>query len=179
MPNKFIIYFAGRIPIFHDFNALFYPKPLTFFSTALLAAQSGPCPLIQFCNHFSQTVGLLGWVIISSQGLYLITGQHRHRINTYTHTHQTSLTWVGFERTIPVSERGKTVHALDRAAAVTGKVLNKTTVREYTHGIHGLQDSQLTSLSKCRSIYMFIFHQNISITHVNTDAKKRNISCLK
>jgi hypothetical protein len=28
--------------------------------------------------------------------------------------------WVGFERTIPASERAKTVHALDRSATVTG-----------------------------------------------------------
>jgi hypothetical protein len=27
--------------------------------------------------------------------------------------------WVGFEPTIPASERAKTVHALDRAATVT------------------------------------------------------------
>jgi hypothetical protein len=32
-----------------------------------------------------QTVGLFGRVISSSQGLYLNTGQHKHRINTYTH----------------------------------------------------------------------------------------------
>jgi hypothetical protein len=31
-----------------------------------------------------QTVGLLGRVISSSQGLYLNTGQHKHGINTYT-----------------------------------------------------------------------------------------------
>jgi hypothetical protein len=28
--------------------------------------------------------------------------------------------WVGFEPTIPVSERAKTVHALDGSATVTG-----------------------------------------------------------
>jgi hypothetical protein len=56
-----------------------------------------------------QTVGLLGRVISSSQGLYLNTGQHKHRINTYTH--QTSMPCVGFEPTIPASERAKTVHA--------------------------------------------------------------------
>jgi hypothetical protein len=28
--------------------------------------------------------------------------------------------WVGFEPTIPASERAKTVHDLDRSAAVTG-----------------------------------------------------------
>jgi hypothetical protein len=56
-------------------------------------------------------------VIFSSQGLYLNTGQHKHRINTYTH--QTSMPCVGFEPTIPASEREKTVHGLDRQAAVT------------------------------------------------------------
>jgi hypothetical protein len=40
-------------------------------------AHSGPWPLIQFCNHFSQTVGLLGRVISPSQGLCLNIGQHK------------------------------------------------------------------------------------------------------
>jgi hypothetical protein len=58
-----------------------------------------------------QTVGLLGRVISSSQGLYLNTGQQKHRINAYTH--QTSMPYVGFERTIPASER-------DGSVTVTG-----------------------------------------------------------
>jgi hypothetical protein len=92
---------------------------LIFFSVAL-PTHSEPWPLIQFRNHFSQTVGLLGRVISSSQGRYLNAGQHKHRINTYTH--QKSMPWVGFEPTIPVLERANTVHALDRAATVTGSV---------------------------------------------------------
>jgi hypothetical protein len=83
-----------------------------------LPALSGPWPLNQFRNHFSQTVGLLGRVISPSQGLYLDTAQQKHRINAYTH--QTSMTLVGFEPKIPASERAKMVHALDRAATVTG-----------------------------------------------------------
>jgi hypothetical protein len=67
---------------------------------------------------FSQTVGLTGRVISSSQGRYLNTGQHKHRIKAYTY--QTSMPWVGFEPTIPAFERAKTVHALDRATTVTG-----------------------------------------------------------
>jgi hypothetical protein len=59
-----------------------------------------------------RTVGLLGRVTSSSQGLCLNTGQHKHKINTYTH--QTPMFCVGFESTIPTSERGKTVHALGR-----------------------------------------------------------------
>jgi hypothetical protein len=89
----------------------------TFFSVALLA-HSGPRPLIQFRNHFSQTAGLNARVISSSQGLYLNTGQSKHRINAYTR--QTSTPWVGFELTIPASERAKTVHALDSMATMTG-----------------------------------------------------------
>jgi hypothetical protein len=64
----------------------------SFFSMAL-PAHSGPWPLIQFRNHFSQMVELLGRVISPSQGLYLNTGQHRHRINAYTHTKHPCLKW--------------------------------------------------------------------------------------
>jgi hypothetical protein len=52
-------------------------------------------PLIQFCNHFSQTIGFLGRVINSSQGRYLNT--------EYTHT-QTSLLRVRFEPSVQASE---------------------------------------------------------------------------
>jgi hypothetical protein len=40
--------------------------------------------------------------------------------NSHTHTHQISLPEVVFEPMIPVFERTKTVHALDRAATVIG-----------------------------------------------------------
>jgi hypothetical protein len=79
----------------------------------------GPGLCFSLSWSFSLTVGLIGRVISSSQGLYLNTGQHKQRINTYTH--QTSMPCVGFEPTIPASERAKTVHALDRSTTVTGK----------------------------------------------------------
>jgi hypothetical protein len=63
------------------------------------------------------SVGLLGRVISSSQGLYLYTNTENR---THIHKHQTSMPWVGFEPMIPASERVKTVHALDRLATVTG-----------------------------------------------------------
>jgi hypothetical protein len=44
-----------------------------------------PWPLFQFLNLFTQTVCLLGRVISSSQGHYLNTGQHKHRINANRH----------------------------------------------------------------------------------------------
>jgi hypothetical protein len=56
-------------------------------------------------------------------------GSARRKAATYTHnstntekTHtQTSIPSVGFEHTISVFEREKTVHALDRAATVIGE----------------------------------------------------------
>jgi hypothetical protein len=42
----------------------------------------------------------------------------KQRINTCAH--QTSIPCVGFEPTIPASERAKIVHALDRTATVIG-----------------------------------------------------------
>jgi hypothetical protein len=46
------------------------------------------------------------------QGRYLHTGQHKHNKRTQT--------YMRFEPTIPVFERAKTVHTLDRAATVIG-----------------------------------------------------------
>jgi hypothetical protein len=48
-----------------------------------LYSPSGPWPLFSFLIY-SQLVGLLERVISPSQGRYLNTGQHKHRINTYT-----------------------------------------------------------------------------------------------
>jgi hypothetical protein len=46
----------------------------------------GPWLLFQFRNLFTQTGRFLGREISPSQGLYLHTGQHKHRIYTHTHT---------------------------------------------------------------------------------------------
>jgi hypothetical protein len=43
------------------------------------------CRCFFFILIILRTVGLLGWVIRPSQGLCLNTGQHEHRINTYTY----------------------------------------------------------------------------------------------
>jgi hypothetical protein len=72
-------------------TASHYPNTniLFHFFPMALPGHSGPRPLIQFCNHFSKRVGLLRWVISLLQGYYLNTGQHKHRLNAYTH--QTSM----------------------------------------------------------------------------------------
>jgi hypothetical protein len=93
-------------------------KKLNRFFFHWLYSPLEPWPLIFGFMIILQTVGLLGRVISSKQGLYLNTGQHKHRINTYTH--QTSMPCMRFEPMIPASERAKTVHALDRSATVTG-----------------------------------------------------------
>jgi hypothetical protein len=84
------------------------------FSMAL-PAHSGPRPLFQFRNHFSQAVGLLGRVINPSQGRYLNPGQHKNRINAYRHPY---LEWDSNLRS--QRPREKTIHALYSAATVTG-----------------------------------------------------------
>jgi hypothetical protein len=78
----------------------------------------GSWPLFFSFMIILQMVGLLGRMISSMQGHYLNTGQHKHRINTYTL--QTSMPCVGLEPMIPVSERAKTFHALERSATVAG-----------------------------------------------------------
>jgi hypothetical protein len=88
----------------------------------------GPWLLIFSFIIILQTVGFLGRVMSSSQGLYLNTGQHKHRINTYIY--QISMPCVGFEPTIPASEQAKTVHILDRLATVTGS-FSSVTPRKY------------------------------------------------
>jgi hypothetical protein len=45
-----------------------------------------PWPLLQFRNLFIQTERLLGRVISPSQGSYLHTEQHKHRIKAHTDT---------------------------------------------------------------------------------------------
>jgi hypothetical protein len=44
--------------------------------------------------------------------------------------------WVGFEPTVPASERAKTVHPLDRSATVTGLVVNNT--RKLVKGVESV-----------------------------------------
>jgi hypothetical protein len=50
----------------------------------------GPGLFFSFVIIFTQTVGLLGRVISPSQGRYLHTGQHKHRINAHTDIHALS-----------------------------------------------------------------------------------------
>jgi hypothetical protein len=77
----------------------------------------GPWPLFKFLDLFTQSVGLLGRGISQSQGRCLHIGQYKQNKRT-----QTYMLRVGFEPTIPVFEKAKTVHTLDRAATVIGYI---------------------------------------------------------
>jgi hypothetical protein len=88
-----------------------------FYVTMALPAHSGPGLLFSSVIIFKQTVGLLGRLISPSQGRYLHIGQHKHKINAYTH--QIFMHSLGFEPTIPAAERAKTIYALDGAATQT------------------------------------------------------------
>jgi hypothetical protein len=97
-----------------------------------------------------QMVGLLGQVISLSQGLYLNTGQQKHRIDTYTY--QIFIPCVGFKPTIQVSERAKTVHALDRSTTVTGiNLLHHHKVAGITQSLYRLATGWMTVGSEFES----------------------------
>jgi hypothetical protein len=64
-----------------------YVATLSLSQTTALCWTS---PLFYFLNLFTQTVGLLGRGISSSQGRYLHTGQHKRRINEQTDIHSLS-----------------------------------------------------------------------------------------
>jgi hypothetical protein len=103
----------------------------------VLQAHSWPRPPIQFRNNFSQPAGLLGRVISQSQSRYLNKGQHKQNKRIHTPNIQalsgirtndlsvqasedsSCLRPRGYRDRL-ASERAKTVHALDRAATVTG-----------------------------------------------------------
>jgi hypothetical protein len=97
--HMFLSLFSPLLPLWsmgHPWNALFH------FSFFILR----------------QSAGLLRRGISPSQGRYVHTEQHKHRINA-----QSSIRCVGFEPTIPIFVRAKTVNALHRAATVIGTFL--------------------------------------------------------
>jgi hypothetical protein len=59
----------------------------SFIHQWLYSPLLGPGLFFTFVIFFTQTVGLLGQEISSSQGRYLHTLQHKHRINEHTDIH--------------------------------------------------------------------------------------------
>jgi hypothetical protein len=75
-----------------------------------LYSPCGPWPLFQFLNLY--TVGRIPWT--GDQPVARPIPAHR-TIKTQNKRTQTAMPLVGFEPTIPMFEREKTVHALDIA----------------------------------------------------------------
>jgi hypothetical protein len=113
---------------FVDFNNVNIPYLIlhallhvVYLSISISISVYGSTALVDLGRFFSfliytQSLGLLGRGISPSQGLYLYTEQHKQNKRT-----QTSMPRVGLEATIPVFERAKTVHSLDRAATVISR----------------------------------------------------------
>jgi hypothetical protein len=74
-------------------------------------------PLFQFLDLFFYTVGRTPWT--GDQPVARPLPAHR-TVQTQNKRTQTSIPQVVFGPTIPVFERAKTVHAVDRAATVIG-----------------------------------------------------------
>jgi hypothetical protein len=81
----------------------------------------GPWPLLQFRN-LSYTDGRTPRTSDQPVARPLPT---RRTTQTQNKRTQTSMTRTGFEPTIPPFERGKSVHALDRAATMLGQTASK------------------------------------------------------
>jgi hypothetical protein len=88
-----------------------------FYSIMALQPFVRPFTLFHFLNLY--TVGMTPWT-----GDQPVAGLYLYRtIQTQHKRTQTSMLRLGFEPTIPVFERAKTVHALDRAATVIGLLM--------------------------------------------------------
>jgi hypothetical protein len=88
-------------------------SPSVYLSRALQPFV-GPWPLFQFLLY---TIGRTPW----TEGKPVARPLHTHRTTQMKNKRtQISMPWTGFETTIPVFEREKTVYALDRAATVIG-----------------------------------------------------------
>jgi hypothetical protein len=78
-------YFVGCNPLVVHRRTTYLPTYLSIYLSMSLQPFVGPWPLFEFLDLFTQSVGHLGRGISPSQGRYLHTGQHEHRINAHRH----------------------------------------------------------------------------------------------
>jgi hypothetical protein len=110
----------------------------------------------------SHSVGLLWWVISSSQGLYLYTNTEK---GTHTYKHQTSMPWVGFEPQSRLqSERRQYTLQIARLSwpAILPRTITKyhTTARTRARS-QWLRDCSLRQLQLCLREFWQYSGQNI------------------
>jgi hypothetical protein len=98
-----------------SYNMTFF-FPLWLYSPIQALAASMKISVSLQLLEPGESVGLLGQVISSSQGLYLYTNTEKPHTAQAINIHAQS----EIEPTVPASTRTKTVHALDRSATETG-----------------------------------------------------------
>jgi hypothetical protein len=91
---------------------------LSFLFSMAVPAHSAPWSTNKFRNNFFRD-GRTPWTV--DQLVARPLSKHR---STQTQNKRIHTPLVGFEVTIPASERTKTIHALDRAATVTGLLIH-------------------------------------------------------
>jgi hypothetical protein len=106
------------------FSFLLPPYSLPHWSTGLIA---------QFLD-ISQVVGLLGRVISSSQGLYLNTGQHKHR-KTWTHIKHPCPGWDLNPRSRPLNNRRPSMLQITRLLRLALHVYSNAEFSEFTRNV--------------------------------------------
>jgi hypothetical protein len=89
--------FTPRVGLRHEYLLLLW-----------LYSPCGPCSLFQFPNLY--TVGLLGRVFGPSEGRYLHTEQHKHKINAHRHP---CLQWDSNPLSQRSSERRQSMPVID------------------------------------------------------------------
>jgi hypothetical protein len=133
----------------HHMHACLPARPPTYLSIyRSMALQSfvGPWPLFSFLIFY--TVGKTPWTRDQpiTRPIPAHTGQHKHSIKSQA----------GFEPTIPVFERAKTVHALDRAATVISKQ-HVPPPQLYINGPNNTTDHR-TLLHSCACMHTHTHH---------------------
>jgi hypothetical protein len=153
-------------------KSLFYPDDkgnrflqnyVTYLSISIylwLYSPYGPWPLFQFLNLYK--VGRTPWTGDEPVARPLPT---QRTTQTQKKRTQTSIPRVGFEPTIPVFGRAKTVHALDRAATVIGELCylpTKNTCRYIREScklnIHGRENLKMLYQSATEIIHRLTWH---------------------
>jgi hypothetical protein len=120
-----------------------------------LPAHSGPSTLIQFRNHFSQTVWLLGRLIspqthnkcIHTPNIHALSGIRTRDPSVRASEDSSCLRQRGYCDRL-ASELAKTVHALDSAATVTGEFQFTVSRKGNVHPLQSLtcKHSPVTSV---------------------------------
>jgi hypothetical protein len=124
MGLEYSVYWIQQLDSKLRFHSLFLK--VIFFSLAL-QPRWALVSAFAVSWSFLQTVGLLGRVISSSQGRYLRTGQHKHRINT--HNIYPCLMWDSNPQSQLPSERWQLMYKTARLLWPAGDILSRHEMR--------------------------------------------------